>query len=286
MGRLRRSWVLAKASWSVLRADRELLIFPLVSMVALLLVLITFAVPFVLIGGLTDPRGDYSPAAIVLGFLFYVVAYSVAFFFNTGLVGAAMIRLNGGDPTVRDGFRVALAHLPAIIGYAIVAATVGMVLRAIAERTGFIGQIVIGIVGFAWSIATFLVVPVMVVENVGPIGAIKRSGALVGKTWGEQLLGGIGIGFAMLLISLGVLAVGGVAIVALFAIAPVLGVVGIAALVVALVAVALVGSALSGIYTASLYRYATTGEAGAFGNDAMSAAFRPKSGGVKGLLGG
>ncbi len=269
-----------------MRADRELLVFPLVSMLALLVVLITFAVPVAMLGGLTDTSGDYSPASIVLGFLFYVVAYSVAFFFNTGLIGAAMIRLNGGDPTVRDGFRVALAHLPAIIGYAVVAATVGMVLRAIAERAGFIGQIVIGIIGFAWSVATFLVVPVMVVENVGPIGAIKRSGALVGKTWGEQLIGGIGIGFAMLLISLGVLAVGVVAIIALFAITPVLGIVGIAALVMALVAVALVGSALSGIYTASLYRYATTGEAGAFGDDAMTAAFRPKSGGVKGFLGG
>ena len=286
MDRIRRSWRLTKASWAVLRADRELLVFPLVSFLALLVVLISFAVPFFFVGGLTDAAGEYNPAAIVVGFLFYVVAYSVAFFFNTGLVGAAMIRLNGGDPTVRDGFRIALAHLPAIIGYAVVAATVGMVLRAIAERAGFIGEIIIGLIGFAWSIATFLVVPVMVVEDVGPITAIKRSGALVRKTWGEQLLGGIGIGLAVTLVSLAVLVIGGAAIFALFAVSDVLGFVGIAALAAVIGAIALVGTALSGIYTASVYRYASSGDAGDFGAEAMSAAFRAKSGGVKGLLGG
>jgi hypothetical protein len=286
MDRIRRSWRLTKASWAVLRTDRELLVFPLISFLALLVVLVSFAVPFFFVGGLTDAAGDYNPAAIVVGFLFYVVSYSVAFFFNTGLVGAAMIRLNGGDPTVRDGFRIALAHLPAIIGYAVVAATVGMVLRAIAERAGFIGEIVIGLIGFAWSVATFLVVPVMVVEDVGPITAIKRSGALVRKTWGEQLLGGIGIGLAVTLVSLVVLVIGGAAILALFAVSDVLGFVGIAALAAVIGAIALIGTALSGIYTASVYRYASSGDAGDFGAEAMSAAFRTKSGGVKGLLGG
>lgn len=286
MGRLRRSWQLAKASWGVLRSDRELLVFPLVSFLALLLVLASFAVPFFLVGGLTNAQGDYNPGAIVVGFLFYVVSYAVAFYFNTGLIGAAMIRLNGGDPTVRDGFRIASSHLPAIIGYALIAATVGMILRALSERAGFIGQIVIGIVGFAWSIATFMVVPVIVVEGLGPIAAVKRSGSLVGKTWGEQLIGGIGIGLAVGLVTLLVVIVGMVAVVALLTLSPGLGVAGIVALVVAVMGIALVGSALSGIYTANLYRYATTGDPGTFGQDAMNEAFRARSGGVKGLLGG
>ena len=208
MDRFRRSWRLAKASWAVLKADRELLVFPLISFLALVVVLIAFAIPAALIG-LTNPQtGEYNIATLVLGFLFYVVAYTVAFYFNTGLVGAAMIRLDGGDPTVADGFRIATSRLPAIIGYAVIAATVGMVLRAIAERAGFIGQIVIGIIGFAWSVLTFLVVPVLVVENVGPIQAVKRSGALLRKTWGEQLIGGGGIGLVFGLIVFAVLFVG------------------------------------------------------------------------------
>lgn len=287
MERFRRSWALTKASWAVLRADRELLVFPLVSFVALFLVLLSFTVPFLLVGGITDPQtGEYNPAAMVLGFLFYVVAYTVMFFFNTGLVGAAMIRLDGGDPTVGDGLRIASSRLPAIIGYALIAATVGMVLRLISERVGIIGQIIIGVLGFAWSLLTFLVVPILVMEKIGPVAAIQRSGSLLRSTWGEQLIGGGGIGLVFGLIAFVVILVGIAGVAALFMIAPALGIVGVVALVLVVGGISLIGAALGGIYTASLYRFATKGEAGAFGADVMTNAFRQKSGGVRGMLGG
>ena len=92
-----------------------------------------------------------------------------------------MMRLRGENPTLQDGFRIASEHASAILGYAVIAATVGMILRAIAGRSGVIGQIVVSIIGFAWNVATFLVVPVLVVEKLGPIDAIKRSAALQGK---------------------------------------------------------------------------------------------------------
>ena len=203
MERFRRSWQLAQASWAVLRADRELLLFPLMSFIALVAIVITFAVPIGLTVGLSERQFDEnSVVGIVLGFVFYVVAYTVMFFFNTALVGAAMIRLEGGDPTVSDGLRIASSRLPAIVGYAVIAATVGMILRTIAERTGFIGAIIIGFIGLAWSVLTFLVVPVLVVEKVGPVSAVKRSGELLRKTWGEQIIGGTGIGVVFTLIAL------------------------------------------------------------------------------------
>jgi hypothetical protein len=285
MERFRRSWRLAKASWDVLKADRELLIFPLLSFVALLVVVITFAVPAALLG-LTDSRtGDYNITTIVLGFVFYVVAYSVMFFFNTGLVGAAMIRLDGGNPTVSDGFKIATSRLPAIIGYAVIAATVGMILRMISERAGFIGVIVIGILGFAWSVLTFLVVPILVVEKVGPIEAVKRSGSLLRKTWGEQLIGGGGIGLVFGLIMFAVIVVGIFVTAVLASISWPLAIAGIVVVVLAVGAISLIGAALGGIYTASLYKFATTGESGAFDADAMTTAFRQKAGGVGGILG-
>ena len=288
MERFRRSWRLAQASWAVLRADRELLLFPLMSFIALVAIVITFAVPIGLTVGLSERQFDEnSVVGIVLGFVFYVVAYTVMFFFNTALVGAAMIRLEGGDPTVNDGLRIASARLPAIVGYAIIAATVGMILRTIAERTGFIGAIIIGFIGLAWSVLTFLVVPVLVVEKVGPVGAVKRSGALLRKTWGEQIIGGTGIGVIFTLIALLAIIAGTVLAVAFATFSWQLTVLAVIATVLAVGAITLVGAALSGIYTASLYRYATTGDAGAFGTDAMTAAFKEKkAGAVAGLLGG
>ena len=284
--RFRRSWRLAKASWAVLRADRELLVFPLLSFLALIVVLITFAVPAVLLGGLSDAEtGTYNVSTIVLGFAFYVVAYSVMFYFNTALVGAAMIRLDGGDPTVRDGFRIATSRLPAIIGYAVIAATVGMILRFISERVGFIGQIIIGVLGFAWSILTFLVVPVLVVEQIGPIAAVKRSGELLRKTWGEQLIGGSGIGIVFGLLVVVVIAIGMALAFAISSVSVYLAIVVGVITVLAVGAISLVGAALGGIYMASLYRFATKGEAGAFGTEEMTAAFRQKPA-KGGLLGG
>jgi hypothetical protein len=278
MERFRRSWRLAQASWAVLKADRELLVFPAISFVALVAVLIAFVVPVVFVGRLVDlETGEYSPLSIVLAFVFYVVSYSVAFFFNTALVGAAMIRLNGGDPTVRDGLRIASSHLPQIIGYALIAATVGMILRAISERLGFVGQIIVGFLGFAWSILTFLVVPVLVVENVGPVAAIRRSGELLRKTWGEQIIGGAGIGLVFGLLAFLALLVGSALAVALgTSISAVLGAAIFLATLLVVGGIALTGAALGGIFTASVYRYATTGEAGVFGTDAMTAAFQQK----------
>jgi Family of unknown function (DUF6159) len=275
--RFRRSWALTKASYAVLKADRELLVFPAISFIALCVVLFSFVIPLVTIRGLVNlDTGSVSPGGMVLTFVFYVVSYTVAFYFNTALVGAAMIRLNGGDPTIRDGLRVASSRIPQIIAYAVIAATVGMILRAISERMGFVGRIIIGFIGMAWSLLTFLVVPVLAAENIGPIAAIKRSSALLRKTWGEQLIGAGGIGAVVGLLLFVIIVIGMAATVALAGVSGYLAVVAIVVTVLVGGAIALVGSALGGIYTAALYQYATSGTSPAFDSTALSGAFRQK----------
>jgi hypothetical protein len=277
--RIGRSIQLAKASFGVLRSDKELLLFPFVSFLALVLVTIGFAIPFIATGGISDATsGHVNIASYVVAFLFYVVCYTVTFFFQTALVGAALIRLDGGDPTLRDGFRIATSRLPQIIGYAVIAATVGMILRLISERAGIFGAIIASIIGFAWNVATFLVVPVLAVEKVGPIEAVKRSGSLLRRTWGEQLVGNFGIGFIFGVLGILVLFVGIAAMLALFQTSVALGIVALVVMVLALAIIGLVGSAVSGIYVASLYRYATKGNGGAmFAQNDMSGAFRQKA---------
>ncbi|HLU12788.1 MAG TPA: DUF6159 family protein, partial [Arenimonas sp.] len=197
--RISRSWSLVKASAAVLRADKELLWFPVISAIATTLVAATFLLP--LFGlGLLEGR-EPGPVLYLFGFLFYLCQYFVIFFFNTALVGAAMIRLEGGDPTVSDGLRIARERVGAILGYAAIAATVGLILRALEERAGFLGRIVVGIIGLAWTLATFLVVPVLVSQNVGPIEALKESVSLLKRSWGENLAGNVGIGLAFGLIT-------------------------------------------------------------------------------------
>ena len=278
--RLSRSWTLVKASAAVLAADKELLVFPVVSSVLVILVSITFAVPVVLAGVFDATVGDsrFPIAGYVLGFLFYVVQYFVIFFCNTALVGAALIRLRGGDPTVADGFRIARARLVPILGYAAIAATVGMVLRAISERSGFIGRLVIGLVGMAWNLATFLVVPVLVVEDVGPVEAVKRSAEYLRRTWGEQIVGTMGMGLVFGLVSVATVVTGIALFVGAAAVDSValMVTVGVTTIFV-LLALGLVSAALGGVYAAAVYRYASEGDAGTyFSADMVRGAFRQK----------
>lgn len=260
------SWELVKASWGVLQADKELLIFPIISGIVSMFVVATFAVP-ALLAGFADSAvaGDVGVFSYLVGFLFYIVLYFVTFYFNTALVGAAMIRLEGGDPTVRDGLRIAWEHAGSILGYAAISATVGMILRAISERSGALGRIVISLVGFVWNIATFLVVPVLVMEKVGPVDAVKRSANLLKDTWGEQIVGNFSISTIFGLIGF-LVVIGGVGGIVLAVMAGVTSLIILFAvlLVLMLIGLGLVSSALSGIYTAAVYRYATTGETSSY----------------------
>ena len=279
--RLSRSWTLVKASASVLQQDKELLVFPLVSMVALGLVLASFALPIFGLGMLDARTGGgiaLDAAAYTVAFLFYFVQYFVIFFFNAALVGAAMIRLDGGNPTLGDGLRIATSRIGVIAGYALIAATVGMILRIIQERVGFVGKIIVGLLGVGWTIATFLVVPVLVARNVGPIDAVKESATLLKKTWGENVIGQAGLGAAFGLIFMGVI---GLSLLAIFlAIMSGSTALIIMAAVLALLAVGITGlvqSTLAGIYAAALYRFATAGkDTQGFDTQALKLAFAPK----------
>lgn len=280
MGRLARSWTLVKASAAALRSDRELLVFPLLSGLCTLLVAASFAVPVLAGGALAHvQQGDRPDWLWPLGFAFYLVQYFIIFFFNAALVGAARIRLDGGNPTLADGFRIAAARWPAILGYAAIAATIGMILRMIQERAGFIGRWIVGLLGLAWTVATFLAVPVLVNEDIGPIDAVKRSAELLKRTWGENLVGTVGIGLvcgvigvAWVLLSVGliVVAVNGQSMAAVVTIVLLAG--------IGMLLLGLVQSALQGVYAAALHRYAQVGEAGAgFERALIADAFKGKA---------
>lgn len=274
--KISRSWTLVKASAAVLRSDKELLLFPVISSIATLLVAATFMLP--VIGLRLFEGGEIGILGAMVGFAFYLCQYFVIFFFNTALVGAAMIRLEGGDPTVADGLRIARSKAGVILGYAAIAATVGLVLQMISEKAGFLGKIVVGLVGMAWTLASFLVVPILVSRDVGPVDAVKESIGLLKRTWGENVAGNVGIGMAFGLITMLVV----VAVIAMVIAAAATGgatlaivVAVIGALAIALVAV--IQAALSGIYSAAVYRYAVDGIAPAgFAGPQLQSAFQPK----------
>ena len=208
MERISYTFDMMRSSWEVLKAEKQLVLFPLISGVCCVLVLLSFALPL---------RATAIPTAEqlhertllyygLLYFLFYFVNYFIVIFFNSAVVACAILRMRGGEPTLSTGFHAALSRLPQIVGWALVAATVGMILRTLEnltrKRGSWVGQIGAGLLGMTWSVMTFLVVPILVVEKKGPFAALKESVALLKKTWGEQLVGGFSFGLVFLLLGL------------------------------------------------------------------------------------
>lgn len=254
MGRISRGWKLTKLSLRVLRKDKEIMLLPVLSAAVTMVVLASFVVGIFVASpfdaGLSVPW-------VVMAFVFYFVTYAISIFFNAAIIGCATIRLGGGDPKVKDGLRIAFDNIGRIIVWALVAGTVGMVIKAIQQRVGFIGKLVMGALGVAWTLVTYFVVPVLIYERLGPWAAVKRSASLFKTTWGEMIVGNLGLGIIFVLaallgiipIALG-LAVGGVAAIAA----------GFIIAVVYWLVLAVVKTAAEGVLVAALYRYATTGQ--------------------------
>ncbi len=286
-----RSWQLYKVCWKVLLHDKELLVFPLISTIALILTIavifgsgMVFRAADSVNGGGGEAGSDLGFVDFVLMGVFYFVNYFIIIYFNAALIGAARIRLRGGDPTIRDGFRAANSNLMGIIGWAFISAIVSLIFyaleKAASNRGGFGGialMITTWLLRGAWSVFTYLVIPVLVIEGVGPIEAIKRSAALLRKTWGEQLVSRFGFDLMVMIVGIPIVLVA----VAIGIVIPQPAglIIAVAFGVVALGALILVTAALKAIYVAALYEYATDGVLpDFFPREVVSDSWTPKGG--------
>jgi hypothetical protein len=251
-GRIGSSWELLKNCLTVIRKDKELLMFPIFSGILMILIGLTF-VGSIFFAGFSE----HLLLIIVLLFIMYLVLYFIGIYFNTAIIGCATIRLDGGNPTIKDGFRIANKNLRAIVGWALIAATVGIILSAIRERAGILGQIVTSLIGFAWTMAAFFVIPVYIYENLPVSKAIKRSAHVFKDTWGETFIGYFGLGLILVPLAL----IGLIPIAVGFYVDGLL--VGFVIALLYWIIIACLGIAAQGVLKASLYRYAITGKVSA-----------------------
>lgn len=275
MGKFARTWRLILASWSVLRSERNLLVFPVFSGIASALVIASFWVPLFnpqTLDALKTHTGDDVSGAYTLLFLFYFCSYLVTIFFNSALIACALEKMDGGEPTIGFGLRAAWERFPQIFGWAALASTVGLVLRMIEQRVGFVGRFIAGLLGMAWTVTAFLVVPVLINEQKGPIEAYRKSMHLLRESWGEQIIASVGFGLVFGLLGLLPAFIIGAALISAFPQATFL----ILALgVMYFVALMLVQTTLHSIYQAAVYRYAADGKPPAgFKDEYLADAFR------------
>lgn len=266
---------ITRESWSALRSDSQLLVFPVFSGLAAAAILVTILSANFLIPSLGQwsvsilrAFNSHEPqawttrvTALLLLFAIYFVEWFVVIFFNTALVSCALRRLAGGQPTVADGLRSAVQRLPQILAWALFTSAVGTLLSALEQQLGWLGKIAVRLIGVTWAVATYFVVPILAVEGTGPITAVRRSVSLLKRTWGEGLVGNFtiqvfssGLGIAILLLTTGGL------LLAVFTESLLIAIATGTILIVGMTAVAIITSAMRQIFLAALYHYATTGE--------------------------
>lgn len=256
---LTRSWRYAVTSYGMVWSNKRLLLFPIVSGIAALLVLASFAFP--LHQTFISPEGSESetvPVAFwIVLFCYYVVSYFVIVFFNSALVVCAMRAIQNQPVSVGEGLAEAGKRWHAILGWAMVSAVVGVVLNML-ESNEKIGRFVAALLGTAWTALTFFVVPVIVLERSGPMAAIKRSGSTLKETWGTALTGNFSLGLIAFLLFLPVAVVAGIILWAGFSMGSPAGMaLGIGGAGILVIGYACLSSAASTVFKALLFTYAT-----------------------------
>ena len=256
MGAIGRSFAIFNQSLAVLKKDKEILLFPLLSGLFCILAFagtVFGAWQSGLFGLIFDDavKGNGGQAQVLsyaLIFAWYFFTWFVVVFFNVAVVACAKKRFEGGDPTLGDGFSAGFANLGRIAAWAFVSACVGILLDLV-ERIRGVGQILRWILGTAWGLMTFFVVPVMIFEKKGPFASIGESKDLLKRAWGESLVASGGMGLVFFLLALPAAGL-----------PYVLGRVGAIAMVAWWIALVVLGSAMGGIYRTALYMYARTGQ--------------------------
>jgi hypothetical protein len=276
MSRIKRGWGLTKKSWGLLNEHRSLIRFPLYGAVATTLLAVVFLGPGLLL--LDDDKLAGAIPLLVIGV--YVLSV-VGFYFSVGLAACAdMIFRGQANVTVADGLAVARSRFSQICGWAALSTAISVVMGALENQGGIGGQIAARVVGMAWSLVTFLAVPVIAIEGTGPVETLKRSASMFRDRWGQQITGNVAIGAAVFLIGMVPAAILIVAGISVWSSASFLGallvVIGALALAIAM----LISRALSGIFGVALYRYALEGQAvGGFTTEELESAVRKKKGG-------
>ncbi len=275
MQRIKRGWGLTKKSWALLNEHRELIRFPLYGAVATTLLAIVTLGP-----GLYLLDQDSLAGAIPLLVIGIYILSVVGFYFSVGLAAAADKIFRGeANVTVADGLAVARERFSQICGWAAISTAISVLMGVLENQGGVFGEIAARLVGMAWSLVTFLAVPVIAIEGTGPVETLKRSASMFRERWGQQITGNIAIGGAVFLIGVlpaAILIVGGVL---LWSSASFLGAVLVVIGALILAIAMLISRALSGVFGVALYRYALDGETvGGFTRDELESAVKVKKG--------
>jgi hypothetical protein len=271
--RLSNGWELAKISFATINENRSLLLFPVFSVISLVLVLATFfGGGFFLVGDQIQSLMDNEQYGNILGigliFLYYLINFFIIVFFNSALIYCAVKILNGEETSLGDGMSFAFSKIDKILAWSVLSATVGTLLQLL-QNAGKIGEIVASLIGIAWSVLTFFVVPVLIYEDKGVIESVKESGRLMKQKWGESLAANVSFGLFHLL---GILVAFGIGMLLMQVNVLLAIIVGVGLILL----ISTVITAARTVFVAAVYNRVTGRPVGNFDGDLLDSAFIAK----------
>lgn len=266
MGKFAMSLAIVRQSWAILKQDKEIMLFPIVSTIVsgIALTIMGLLYFFVILGSGAESTATFGAEDEPLNlwqyfalFVYYIITYFIIYFFEACIFIIAHARMSGQNLSFMDGIRGALRHGGGIFIWSCISATVGVFLRALSDRSEILGKIVIWIFGAAWNLLTYFSLPLIVVGGMTVRDAFKESAVMIHKTWGETIIANVGVGLVFsLFIVFGFLASVG-AIVLSGNTRVIIGV-GVMFLLYTVV-LSIIFSSLSAIFKMALYEYARTG---------------------------
>ncbi len=298
--RIERSWRIFNNSLKVLAENKKLVLFPILSSIFIIII------AMLILGGgtaffmlnpeawqqlvnsakstheTTEGQADQINNILYVVILFagYFLSFFMATFFNVAFYSEIIQGLRGNPVFIKRGFAFALSKLASIAMWALLAATVGTILKMLEERLGWLGQLIIKLIGLVWAVATIFAVPVIICneDSFNPITNLKKSAGIITKTWGESLIGFLGLSVLSFLLDLPVILLTIVlAAVCFNAGIPALAIAVICLGVVTMIVIGMLVKLTEHIYIASLYMYATEGYLNeAYDEDVMLQPFKYK----------
>jgi len=289
VGAWKGGFLLARASWSTLKLDKELIAFPVLSAIVGALIAGTF-IGILWITGLVPidqfyaASGTYEPGSVqiislvIYGFLMTVLSVAVNNYFGAALIACALHRFRGNDPTVGYGLEKANKRFGSLLGFSLISGTIGYIVKALQKNDSIVSNIIGTIIGVAWAVASLFAVPVIVDSEkpVGPIEAIKGSANVLKKAWAQNVVGGLGMGVVFFLLFFAWLLVAVILNGLAFYTSPYILIGTIPVSIILLIVLNVVTSTLNSVFQAALYYYATSGDSPVnFDKGLLQAAFKP-----------
>lgn len=217
--KLSRALQLFKSSVRVLQEQPKLLVFPIMTGLLTSAIALFFLAPvgLVLVAPHLVANGKIQALADSIGFL--RVDRAGGFNFQVQPLGSAILAgayllnmflatmasvafnhqiieaLNGRPVSISRGIAEACARWKSVLLWSLVAGLVGLLIRALEERLSFIGRLVAGLIGLAWSVACIFAIPILAREPglSNPFKVLSKSAETITSTWGETLAGYVGM---------------------------------------------------------------------------------------------